>query len=117
MEGITIINTIPIYAAANTWMITVAMSCILAAFVIAILGYIFQHYAIFTVLLVACLALLLTCVVFIAIHAFSDNINTDEIEKYQYEVLVDDSVRFNDFNDKYEVVDHRGEIYIIEEKN
>lgn len=120
MEGITIINTLPIYAATNNWMITVAISCIFAALVSSILAFFFSKLAYHTtsiVLVFVTMALVVITLVFCMIHALSDNINTDRIEKYQYEVLIEDSVRFNDFNDKYQVVDNRGEIYIIEKKN
>lgn len=120
MEGITIINTIPIYAVANAWMVTVAMYCLLAALAIAIVAYIFAHLACNTtsaVLVSISLALIIITLAFVVIYSLSDKTNTDVIEKYQYEVLIEDSVRFNDFNDKYKVVDNRGEIYIIEEKD
>lgn len=120
MEGVSVINTIPIYAAANAWMVTAALHCLLVALVIAVAAYIFTKLACdttSTVLVITSMVLVITCFVFVAIYSLSDNINTDVIEKYQYEVLIEDSVRFNDFNDKYEVVDNRGEIYVIEEKN
>ena len=120
MEGINIINTIPIYATANAWMVTTALYCLLVALVIAVAAYIFTKLACNTtsiVLIFIFLSLIIVTLAFVVIYSLSDKTNTDVIEKYQYEVLIEDSVRFNDFNDKYQVVDNRGEIYIIEEKD
>ena len=33
-----------------------------------------------------------------------------------YEVMIDDDVSLNDFNEKYEVVEQRGKIYVVQEK-
>ncbi len=34
----------------------------------------------------------------------------------QYEVTIDDSVSMNEFTDKYNIIEQRGKIYIVEEK-
>lgn len=36
--------------------------------------------------------------------------------KYSYEVYINDDVNFKEFNEKYEVVDQRGDIYTIIER-
>ena len=35
----------------------------------------------------------------------------------QYKVIISDEVSLNDFNDKYEIVDQDGKIYIVRERN
>ena len=34
----------------------------------------------------------------------------------QYKVTIDDSVSLNDFNEKYEVIDQEGNVYIVRER-
>lgn len=36
--------------------------------------------------------------------------------RFQYEVTIDNSVSFNEIADKYEIIDHRGTIYVLEDK-
>lgn len=36
--------------------------------------------------------------------------------KYQYEIIVDDSVTFNELTEKYNIIEQRGEIFVVEEK-
>lgn len=37
-------------------------------------------------------------------------------DKYQYEVIIDDSVTFNELTEKYSIIEQRGEIFVLEEK-
>lgn len=41
---------------------------------------------------------------------------TDKINYIEYEVLVDDSVSFTEFTEKYEIIKQKGKIYVIREK-
>ena len=41
---------------------------------------------------------------------------TDQIDYIQYKVTISDEVNFNEFNDKYEIIDQQGKIYIVREK-
>lgn len=36
--------------------------------------------------------------------------------KYQYEILIDDSTTFSEVNEKYNIIEQRGEIYVVEER-
>ena len=36
--------------------------------------------------------------------------------KYQYEVTIDENVSFVDLNNKYNVIEQRGDIYVLEDK-
>lgn len=40
----------------------------------------------------------------------------DATEVAQYKVIIDESVSFVEFNEKYKVIDQEGEIYTIQEK-
>jgi hypothetical protein len=37
--------------------------------------------------------------------------------EYQYEILIDDTVTFNEVNEKYNIIEQRGEIFLVEEKD
>ena len=39
-----------------------------------------------------------------------------ETGKYEYKVVIDDSVSMNEFLDKYEILDQEGKIYTVKEK-
>jgi hypothetical protein len=41
---------------------------------------------------------------------------SNEVKQINYEVIINDSASFNDFTDKYEIIDKRGEIYIVTER-
>lgn len=45
---------------------------------------------------------------------FQKKIPTD---RYKYEVTIDESVRFTDIYEKYEVIEQRGEIWVLEDKD
>ena len=38
-------------------------------------------------------------------------------EVYQYEVTIDDSISFHEIYDKYDIIEQRGDIFILQEKN
>ena len=44
-------------------------------------------------------------------------IKTDEIIDTEYEVIISDEVSMNEFNEKYEIVEQRGKIYTIKERD
>ena len=39
-----------------------------------------------------------------------------ETGKYEYKVIIDDSVSMNEFLDKYEIIDQEGKIYTVKER-
>ena len=45
----------------------------------------------------------------------SDNFTVPTGE-YQYEILIDDTVSFTDVTEKYNIIEQRGEIFVVEEK-
>lgn len=45
----------------------------------------------------------------------SDNVVVPNGE-YQYEVLIDDTTAFTEITEKYNIVDQRGEIFVLEDK-
>lgn len=55
----------------------------------------------------------LTCVV--ALIAY--DIVKYPTDKYEYECVIDESVSMTEFFDRYEIIEQRGEIYVIREKD
>lgn len=41
---------------------------------------------------------------------------TDKIDYVEYKVTVSDEVNFNEFHDKYEIIDQEGKIYTVRER-
>lgn len=37
--------------------------------------------------------------------------------RYQYECIIDDSVSLKDITEQYDIIEHRGDIWILEDKN
>lgn len=110
MEGITILNQIPITGIHPVaWIIP------------SILAFIFVVVAITlacvnddpTWLILILLAILVWVMLFVIIGA-AVPIETGE---YYYEVTIDDSVSMNEFSSRYEIISQRGEIYKIKIKN
>lgn len=113
MPGVEILNTTIHYKTAlPTWVIIVMVVVIAIPLLIAFIGLIrdddFLRLLGFTCFIVgAAIAAL------IGISALKP---TDKIDYIEYEVLVDDSVSFAEFNKKYEIVNQKGKIYIVREK-
>lgn len=61
---------------------------------------------------IGCLVLFLSAV---ACAALSDEVVVPT-GKYQYEVLIDDEASFIEITEKYIVIEQRGEIFVVEEK-
>lgn len=55
---------------------------------------------------------ILSCILCI----FSWSMKEIHVERTVYEVTIDDTTNFNDFYNKYEILEQRGEIYVITEK-
>lgn len=62
-----------------------------------------------------CFIATVTALIFLigCIFTFSLTLNSRE----RYEVIIDDSIDFSEFNEKYKAIEIRGKIYTIEERN
>lgn len=55
--------------------------------------------------------------IIISVMAFGAGIcNINESPHINYEVTISDEVSFKDFTNKYEVIEQRGEIYVVKER-
>lgn len=44
------------------------------------------------------------------------DINTVQTGKYEYTVIIDDSVSFTEFTDRYTIIEQNGDVFVIKEK-
>lgn len=111
MEGVTILNRIDILE-PPTWFVWAIISLVI------VLGISFavglskpdEWYSV----LAGIMAILCVLGIFILI------IISDELQeptgRYKYEVIIDDTVSVTELYEKYEVVDQRGEIWVLKDK-
>ena len=57
------------------------------------------------------------CSVFFVIGILFIFIRSPKVPVTRYEVILSDEITFNEFNSKYKLIEERGDILVIEEKN
>lgn len=108
MEGITILATEVVSCGIPFW-IAPLMGCVLFVVILLILLAAFQKLEASDLGFCAIIGLLTT----IAFLIFS--IGTYK-EETHYSMIIDETVPFVEFNEQYEVIDQKGEVYIVREK-
>ena len=113
MEGITVLNTIEHAVKGWGWS--------WVGFICAILGCLFMIIGIELAIrdlagsTVDSIVTILGFILFIAsLVVFKNGKQIDAY--YTYEVTIDDSISFIEFDNKYEILEHRGDIYEIKER-
>jgi uncharacterized membrane protein len=112
MDGITILNqTKEFYGIVNPFWIFLPFCIAVICFAIGII--LFENYEdVATVFFLGTIVALISTAIVAIISALPSN----EVKQINYEVTINDSVSFNDFTDKYEIIDRHGEIYIVTER-
>lgn len=113
MPGVEILNTTIHYKEVlPIWAIIAIIVIIAIPMLIAVIGQIFG------VELMTCLGIsfLIVGMSFAALIATTSPKPTNKIDYVEHEVLVDDSVSFTEFTEKYEIVGQKGKIYVVREK-
>lgn len=108
MEGITILNEIQ-KTAAPEWMAVLGLILCFLGF-ISIMIYAVSQKIVSAIISIVILIIITIWIIYFCIASL---IIYDHTE---YKVIIDDSVNFNEFNEKYEIVDTDGKIYTIKEK-
>jgi hypothetical protein len=108
MEGITILNEIQ-KTAAPDWMAILGLTLCFLGLVSIII------YAASEKMAVAMTSIVIFIIIIIWTISFCIA-NSTIYDHTEYKVIIDDSVNFNEFNEKYEIVDTDGKIYTIKEK-
>ena len=113
MDGVTILNTIELTDASFGTVVTLAITGVVFIILLFCMwltsGSKVDNLLFFLFVVDAIVILVNTA---IATYQ-SENHKTGEI---QYEVTIDDSVSMTEFNKKYEIVEQRGDIFVVKER-
>ena len=112
MDGVTILNT---FNSSGDFVLGIVL-LILGTFVLCVTIFSavcsYEQKEKFNVLTFFSIFLAVTTFVFIIIGI----INLANLDATTYEVTISDEVSFKDFTSKYEIIEQRGEIYIVKER-
>lgn len=110
LEGITVLNQEMIMDAPE-WSNVVMFVCLCGVAVFLTVCLISNNACInisFGIATISCLLFLM----------FGPAVISDvSTGRYRYEVTIDESVSFNDIYERYEIVEQRGDIWVLEEKS
>lgn len=110
MTGITILNTIEVAITGH-----IALGLIAGGFVGCVLFGLLLIFSsdndnlFFTWLSGICCLISACCMV-------AGVVSSPKFHHYEYEVLIDEEVNLVDFYEKYDIIEKKGEIYVIKEK-
>lgn len=112
MNGVEILNTIYIYdnLISPLWLILF----LVAAFVISIIGICTLYYDTIQKILFTLIAVVGVGVVICFIGV---TIETNEVVDTKYQVTISEETNFNEFVEKYEILNQEGKIYTVKERN
>ena len=111
MTGVEILNTI--YEHESLIPGGATLCCLLVCLIIAIIGALTIYRDTVQRILIILFAIAGVCSVVCFIGSF---IKTDKISDAKYQVVVSEDVNFEDFMDKYEILDQDGKIYTVRER-
>jgi hypothetical protein len=107
IEGITILNTALVEGGLNIW--TFIVTEVVVLLISLLLGLAIWEGEIIPAIFTAVLSTLLASILlWVADH--------DVPDVTQYEVTISEEVNLIEFNEKYEIIDQRGDIYVIQER-
>lgn len=110
MDGVTILNTIEVTGASKNVIIATLICFVIALLIMFILkaseDSIFDTFLL--ILLIGDVFGLFACF-FVGTYQ-NENHKTGEL---QYEVTIDDTVLMTEFNKKYEIIEQRGDIFVV----
>ena len=111
MNGITVLSQSEIMNTPN-WTYIITIIALIAFFVSMIITFSFHHNRIETIFGISSIC----CSILFNVGLFCMNFIEKPTGKYTYKVTISDEVNFVEFNNKYEIIDQDGLIYIIKEK-
>lgn len=114
MSGINVLNSIPVMRNPSYFNILFIISiiCIILGGVFLLLSLYLNFWEIPN-FVISCVLIISS--VIIAFYT-KCNANTVQTGRYQYEVTIDDNVKFKDVIDKYNIIEQHGKIWILEDK-
>ena len=110
LEGITVLNQTEIMDSPSWLIWTIAIGAVVLIIVIGLLVTCLTDsdgFGVFVGGVVAILYGLMLCATFA---------NTVPTGRYKYEVIIDESVSFEDIYENYDVIEQRGDLWILEDK-
>lgn len=107
IEGITILNQTEIMTVPG-WCVFGCCVCIFAAVVLVLIGMASGSIGCIITSLIP-----LASTLIILMFGLADMVGTG---RYEYEVTIDESVDFIDIYENYDVIEQRGDIWVIEDK-
>lgn len=112
MNGINILNSteVVVESTCNWWLAGIVWIVVVVACGMIAYGAYNKGEAVVAGCLVGALIGLLLWVLVGAMTSES------VVQEVQYEVIIDDSVSMKEFTNKYEIIEQRGEIYVVREK-
>lgn len=115
MDGITILNTIT-ENVSNTAGLVVALILSIVITIISFIAIIVvsDKFSEFNGFIIAFIVTGIFGILFVIVSIFV--LNTPQEPQTLYEVTISDEVSFKDFTSKYEIIEQRGEIYIVKER-
>ena len=110
MEGIEILSSTSIYNTMfSEWVITISIMLTFVSLILAVICASFEEYG----WLALCVVLMMVMFT-VAIYGCADN--KDSVHHMEHKVIINDSVKMNDFLEKYEIIDQEGKIYTVRER-
>lgn len=106
INGINVLNKIPL-TGLPTWADVTLVALVILGIIVATISLIKDWPAI------VCKCSILITVV--ALVAWLGLINTVKTGDYRYECTIDDSVSYNDIVKNYEIIEQRGDIWVLED--
>lgn len=124
MNGVEILNKIPVYGIAEWALYTLVIIFTvipLVFFIYAIVQVVKWHEHWLCIICNTFLGILVGLFISTLFVVFAEKTeiayDKNNIESYKYQVVISDEVKFNEFNDKYEIIEQNGNIYTIQEKD
>ena len=113
MEGVTILNTIPV-TGLPIWLIIV---CIIACVAFVVFdAMIITDVVVFKRKTRKILIVIFTILAITAPTLFGHLNSIYETGHYYYECVIEDTASFNEIMNTYEIVDQRGDIWVLKDK-
>lgn len=109
MDGINILNQTMIMETA-TWYVPAIIICIITTIVCIVIA--FESYNDKIKIFGIITAIIFAFATFVVL-SIDPKVETD---RYRYEATVGDYIRFTDVYEKYDIVERRGDIWVLEDK-
>lgn len=114
MNGVTILNTIH---ESNVAEIVVGIVFALVSIVCLawIVHIIIEERDCYDIILWVLTVILIAALLFGVVAGILSIVHATTVDEIAYEITIDENVSFKEFNEKYEIVEQRGDIYVVKE--